>query len=352
MVEEKFRERTCRLHVMLHGRGNIRAEYHAGTGAKRSMSLTGWVEDTDEHGHPVCDSRFHRKQVSLTLRSPPDSEWLTEMLASFGGSNTCGLVDVEKDVKPKRLDLDGSTAEFAPISGLLEISADAFDAIHWLAMNADNQQRLVHATLALSGNAIPQKGSACLFLKDLDVSTNRTYTVTDFKLSSTTLADYSEDRVLRVEPKPDEGYGTTIRILLERIRYEISTERASVYEISCEGRVLSGWGNKKPYDGAHVSIEFREFECNKYAQLPESAFYGSFFYGVKESLGFSFDLYYVTDHAHNLLIPILRQELQAEIILNIRLTNEEEDLLAAEDELRGNVRDYTFTINRHFGRKT
>ena len=48
------------------------------------------------------------------------------------------------------------------------------------------------------------------------------------------------------------------------------------------------------------------------------------------------------------LLSLLRnQELRTRVVLTINLTNEEEELLAATNELWGNVRHYSFKVRQH-----
>jgi hypothetical protein len=58
-----------------------------------------------------------------------------------------------------------------------------------------------------------------------------------------------------------------------------------------------------------------------------------------------FDLRYVPADA-GLLVPLLTRGADTRIFLIVNLTNNEEELLTATDELRGNVRDYSFKVFR------
>ena len=88
-------------------------------------------------------------------------------------------------------------------------------------------------------------------------------------------------------------------------------------------------------------------------ELPETAPFGKFSYRPKyltkeysSDVPFKFDLQHVQDDALGLIIPTLSQIAVAEIILSVRLTNGEEELLGATDELEGTVRDYSFEVRQ------
>ena len=133
-------------------------------------------------------------------------------------------------------------------------------------------------------------------------------------------------------------------------RYEVHVERALLHSISCEGRIINGKG--KPFDGVDATLEFAEHEPNRLDELPERAFFGEFGYYPKlpqepySSPCFAFNLRYLPEDARCLLIPLLSQEAGTQVILTVNLTNEEEELLSATEELRGNVRHYSFEVRR------
>ncbi len=355
MVEGEFVERTCDLNVMLNWYGGLHTWYNARTGLKRSTTLIGRIDDSylaplgniDPH---LPDSSFHGKPVRMEICSPADSEWLDEVRVSLGDSDACGCVSVRKGVEPDRFDIDGEMVEADSVTARLDMRPDAFEAIQRQVVDADDHQRIMRAKITLSGNAIPKADSRFTFLKDLDVSKAQDYAVRDFEIFNTRYLDHLRGRVLQIEPNRDEGYGAYISVLLTEAHYEIYTERALIHAISCEGHVINS--NGKPYDGAHVTIEFREFKPTLLEELPKKSLYGDFEYWPKQPLEesssnfFTFNLLYVPKDARDLLIPILSRKRSEQVILTINLTKGKEDLLAAKDKLWGDVRHYTFTVRR------
>lgn len=355
MAEKESEERTCDLNIMLSGYGGVRTWFDAKVGLRRQMTLIGRIDDpyheplgdVDEH---FPDSAFHNKSARLDIYSPADSAWLDKIRTSLGDRSACGCVAVRAGVEPDRFEIEGETVETEPVTVRLDMCADAFEAIRRQAADANEHNRIMWAKITLSGVALPETDSEFIFLKDLNVSNTGEYAVTAFEIFDTRFFDHTRGRVFQIEHMRDEGYGAYISVLITETRYEMHTEHALIHRISCEGHVIKSRG--KPYDGADVSVEFREFEPNQRGGMPKRAHFGEFGYWPKQpsdehsSNHFTFNLNYVPEDARDLLIPILNQERQAKVILNINLTKEENDLLTTTDELWGDVRHYIFEV-RH-----
>ena len=363
MPEEQSKERFCDLRIMLFRYGGVSTTYDAKGGIKRHFVLSGRIDDP--YVGPLGDispfgepgSAFHDKPVRLEIYSPPDPEWLgwlKHIRDTPSISHGCGLAGVNASVEPDRYELDGETVELDSITVVLAVNADAFEAISRQAAEAYDHRRIMQAKVTLIGESLPGTDDATsrfgLHLADLDHSTVQDYGVRDFEISDTLYFDHLRGRVLQVERGREEGYGAYISILLTEARYEVHVERALFHSISCEGRVIDGRG--KPYDGADVTVEFGEHEPNRHDEMPERAFFGEFSYWLKvpdeeySSTHFTFHLWHLPEDARDLLIPLLIQGLENQVILTINLTNEEGELLAAKDKLRGNVRHYSFEVRR------
>lgn len=355
MAEKESEERTCDLRVMLSGYGGAHTWYDAKVGLRRKMTLVGWIHDPYHAPLGDIDERFpgsvfHNKAARLDIYSPGDPAWLDRVRTLLGDSDACGRVAVRAGVEPDCFEVLGEAVEDEPVTVRLDMSADAFEAIQRQAADAYNHNRIMGATVALSGAALPKKDSPFIFLKDLDVSKSEEYAVTGFEISNTRHFDHMRGRVLQIEHNLDEGYGADISVLLTGARYKVNTERALIHAISCEGRVINSRG--KPYDGADVSIKFHKFDPNQLEGLPKNAFFGEFGYWPKKpgevhsSNHFMFNLNYVPEDARDLLIPILCRQLPNQVVLSMNLTKEEKDLLAATDKLWGDVRDYSFEVRQ------
>jgi hypothetical protein len=235
----------------------------------------------------------------------------------------------------------------------LAVTSDAFDAISRMMSNVDGCFRVLAANIELAGRSLPGKNSIGSFrlVEDLDTSEEKCYAVRNFRLFETRALALWRRRVLPLEPAPGQSYGASIAILLTEARYDISADRADIHSISCEGRVISQTGN--PYNGADVSVEFKEYEPNQATdELPQRAFAGEFGYWPKppgedySTTHFWLQLRYVPDDARGILLPMLAQDAGTELVLLVNFVDEKEDLLNATQELRGNVRSYSFRVRR------
>lgn len=347
MTEEQSEKRTCDLKLYLSRYGGIHTWYDAKVGLRRSMVLFGRINDHS-------DSAFNGKICKVEVLSPADRALLEEVRALIGEGNPCGIVEVTAGVVPESFELDGEVAEIEPVDVRLHVTSDAFEAINRQATDADAQHRVMMAELTISGDAILEPESRFSnSLNNLDVSKPQRYVVANFEIFDTRYFDHLRDRVLHVERGKDVDYGANISVLLTDVHYRIYTERAHFSGISCNGHVVNSSG--KPYDGADVTINFREFEDFPAKRLNRRAFFGEFGYWLKHpdekysSTFFWFDLNYVTEDARDLLIPLLSQGNRTQVVLNITLVNTKEEMLSATHQLRGNVMSYNFQVRQNLG---
>ncbi len=355
---EQSEQRTCDLKLLLFRYGGVHNWYDTKSGLKRQLVLTGRVDDPYQSPSGNFDefspgSAFHEKPVRLEISSPPNEKRLADVMGSLGVDNAFGVVWVEAHVEAKQFELDGEMVKAEPVRVSVEMSPDALERIRCQAAEANEKRRILLAKLTLLGNSLPEPDNSLGYidLKDLDVSKRSSYAIGGFEIFDTRYVDDSRGRVLRVESGRGEGYGAYVSVLLTDARYEISAERANPYSIYCAGRVTSAWG--KPYDGVDVTIEFTEHEPHRRDEPPpRRAFFGEFGYYPKlpqekyASTHFTFHLRYLPEDARSLLIPLLSQEVGTRVILRVNLTNEEEELLSATEGLQGNVRQYSFEVQR------
>jgi hypothetical protein len=245
-------------------------------------------------------------------------------------------------VEPKRVESEYGTTSFEvePIQIRLVVSADAFEAICRQAAEADRQQRTMEARVTLVGDSLPEPVGDH-GLKGLNVSEDRDYPVGCFDIE-TSYFDRLRGRMRPIKRGQGEAYGASIEILITETRYDLNAAHARAHSILCEGRVMRN--RAKPYDGATVTVNF-EHGSDRYYELPEPAFFGEFNYIPEREpfpTGFKFNLWYASEDARDLLVPLLTRGADTQVLLIVNLTNEETELVAATDELRGNVRDYSF----------
>lgn len=361
MAEDQSEQRTCDLSLVLFRYGGVHTWYDAKGGLKRKFVLSGRIDDPyrspleDIYEFGEGNSAFHNKPVRVEISASSDPKWLGDVIARLGDDRTFGVVWVKAHVEPKRFELDCEMVEVEPITLNVEMNIDAFEAVRRQAVEADDHRRIMWAKVALVGETLPEPNNKLGFidLKNLDISKDTEYAIGGFEIFDTRYTDHLRGRVLQIDRGRDEAYGAHVSILLTGARYEIDAERALLYSISCEGRVFGEpYGKGKPYDGVDVTVEFAEHEPNRYNELPERAFFGEFGYYPKRpeeqysSNHFAFNLRYLSLDARSLLIPLLSQVAETQIILKVNLTNEESELLAATDKIRGNVRHYSFEVRR------
>jgi hypothetical protein len=273
---DQSRERTCDLRLLLFRWGSVETSYDAKAGLRRSLDVFGHVDDPYIPGcGDTTASHFHDKAVRLGIHlRNDDTEWLTNIRAKHGVAHACGNVLVRTGVEPEQFESDGKTNELEPIGIDVEVGLDTFEAIRSQA--AHPHSGMMGATVTLVGNGLPEpnEDSLYLYLKDLDVSAERTYAVGTFKISS------AEGQPPR--PLPVEGYGgANISILLTGARYDLHTAWDPVlHAIRCEGFVDPRYGNAKSYDRADVSVTFEGW---KIRELRDRRFFGEFSYWPKRS---------------------------------------------------------------------
>ena len=230
------------------------------------------------------------------------------------------------------------------------------DPIHRQASEAFDRdtRQIMSATIRLVGKSLPETDDPEMSsrfgvkLTDLDVSADEVYAIGGFEILDTRPFYHLRDRVLSVERSRDEGCGANLSILLTDAVYKFDMESGMAHSVGCAGRVINGSG--KPYEGAEVTVRFEKWWTH---ELPERDFFGEFSYSPKppdeeysSDPPFWFYLRHVPDDTCDLLIPLLTQEVGTRVILTVNLMNEERELLAAKDELRGNVRHYSFEVRR------
>jgi hypothetical protein len=356
MADDQCYEKTCEFSLVLFWYGGVHTSYDAKAGVKRSLLLKGRIDDphVDFSGHSWPEepaSAFHDKPVHLDISSSFDPEWWQRIRAKLGTPDACGLVRVRAGVEPKRVESeDGEHEPFEvePVQMTLVVSADAFEAIWRQVAEADSQRRTMRAELTLVGDSLPE--SDCMpfiDLKDFDVAEDREYAVGSFEIHGG-YVDRLRGRMRPIERGRGEAYGASIRILITQTRYDLSAAHGRPHSISCEGRVMGSKG--APYDCANVTVNFLEhWGADSYYKLPERSFFGEFSYLPEREpfpTGFNFNLWYVSEGDWKLLAPLLTRGAETRVFLVVNLTIEETELLAATDELQGNVRDYSFEVLR------
>lgn len=272
-----------------------------------------------------------------------------------GGKNApCGFVRVRAGLEPERFELFGEMVETEPVEVKLFLGPDVFEAIRRQGAEAYDHCRIMCAKVTLVGDALPATDDSNdyfgLKLKDLDISADKVYGISGFEIFDTRYLDHLRGRVLQLDRSREQGYGSDLSILLKEARYEVYVERALFHSIFCEGRIINGRGER--YDGADVTVEFSEHERTGHGELPERAVFGEFSYyprlpdEVDSLTHFRLSLRYVPADARDLLIPLLSQEVGAQVVLTVNLNTEEEELVVAANKLRGTVRSYSFEVRR------
>ncbi len=355
MDEEKPEQRTCDMNLRVFGYGGVSNSYDPSKSMEQSFALSGYIDDPyitalGDIDSCLSDSTFGNKSVRVEFSSPPDTEWL----AGLRGSNACGSVVIDAHVHPEQYEHDGQSFEIQPVRVIIMVDPTTFETIRRQAAEASYHRRIMNLKVTLADESLPEPKSqyGSLHLKDLDVSERRGYAIGNFKIFDTIYTDHFRDRVLEVERNSKEGYGTSLNVKLNDVRYDIDPVRSSVRRIQCDGLIIS---RDKPYDCTHVTVEFFPHELDMSGRLPKRSFFGEYYYCPKRSgeegdlSSFNFSLRYQPDDARNLLIPLFSQashDKSTELVLTVTLTNKESELLEAADGLDGNVQCYSFEVRR------
>lgn len=324
--------------------------YDANSGLKGLLEFSGWITDySDDNTH------FHNKLARVEISSPPIPGRFSIVPNETAADKACGAVQINADIEPERFELEGEIVEMEPVVVMLEVSTDSFEVLRRQVVNADEQHLNMGMKVTLVGESLPQPKSkyGMISLKDLDVSSSKSYAVGGFEIyHNTRSTDHMHGRVRPLVPKRDEAYGTKISILLVGVRDEVSVERGIAHRISCNGRIVNHRG--APYDGADVEIEFCEHEQNRWGELPVRASFGEFLFWPKqaeecpEHYFFSLDLKHSSEDIPKLLLSLLTHDVHTRVFLDAYLVVEEKELREAGGELRGNVRYYNFDVRREF----
>lgn len=349
MSDERSDEPHCDLRLWLLRCWGLKTTYSAKTGIERSFSLTGVTIDS---GHGVAAPvhlmapHFHNKGVIVTVCSPP------RKFPQFDDScHGCGVAWINAGVEPD--EMHGTE----PVRITIGLNDDAFDAFYRHASKADDDRRGLSANAVLVGPSLPSSPDPILgFLspKDLDVSTGKSYVVSDFNISDAPRVDHLRDHLLRMPQERHWGDAARIAVQIVESQFEMGGE---VFDqsISCRGRIL-GWG--EPYSGVEVDITFSEFDPDELLERrPETKFSGTFQYWPKskdeESArgGLSLRLRHFREDTRDILLSLLATPADCEVLLDVVLATETSEFREASDALKGNVRQYDLKVRRRLAEK-
>lgn len=348
MPEDQSEERFCDINIILDRYGRVGMSYSPKSGLKRQMVLLGHIW---HYGIPR-DDRFHGKPVRIQLDTPPDPELEEKIKTEEQVDSACGWFGVRRNVQATKVDEE---VGLPPIRASITVTREAFEAVTVQATETLSRLHRGGATIRLVGKSLPESGDHIdsvfgLELTDLDVSEEKSYAVGGFEIEDTSPLYPSRNRVLPIECRLGKDRGARLSILMTGAGCHLDAATDLVHSVWCGGSIIKAEG--KSYEGAHATVRFEEFDSDPVTgELPERALFGKFSYSPNDlnkeyssSAPFWFYLKQVPDHARGLIIPILSQVAGAQVILTVELTNKEEELLVATDELEGSVRDYSFEV--------
>lgn len=348
------KDRFVEVHMTLARYGGVGMSYSPKSGLKREMYFRGHIKDYEQ------DARFEGKAVRIRLETPSGPEWEEKIKTEQKVDSACGLFSVRANVQATKYDDEVGQP---PIQAFITLTHEAFDAVSVHATETLDRLYRVGATIRLVGKSLPETGTgaaaAPIRLSDLDVSEDKSYAVGGFEIEGTRTL-YPRNRVLPIERRLDERGGARLSILLTDATYQLDVPTGRVHSVQCHGSVIKDEG--KSYEGADATVRLEEFhmvsslgglplDLDPADELPERALVGQFNYWPKDldkeyssAASFSFDLKHLPDDTRGLIVPILSQVAGAQVVLTVDLRNEEAELLGATDELKGSVRDYSFSF--------
>lgn len=339
----------CTLSLLLFRYSVVVSKYDAESGLSRKFTLSGIVDDPDK-ARPS-----HQTAVDLEIVSPIDPKWLKRLAEAVGDDLIVGGIYMRAGLQPEKYEDGGDSVDIAPIRTRVAVDNDSFERIRRQATEACDQRVILSAQLTLVGGGLPvpeTKVDAAFGrpFNELEVSNDCEFGIASIELSNTIYVDEYRDRVLAIDPKPTEGYGTTISVLITQIHYSVNIERGCVSVLRCEGTVLSARG--AAYKEAEVSIEFTRHGRNRLSEdLPKQAYFGEFDYRPRDSREDSlpdlqFELRYPPQDEWTRMLPLLGEAGSARIVVHINLIVEQTDLQNARSKVHGDVRSYSFQVDR------
>jgi hypothetical protein len=333
--------------ALLFRYGELETVYEASGALARRMVLYGRIRNSDKS--------FYDKGIRIGVRFPADPEWEQQIKDREEADSVCGIVRINANLEPKRIELYDEAAESEPVRASIAVSSEAFEAFCLQAQKASDRQRLLRARIKLVGKSLPKKFSELppslvawdySDLDGLDVSEDRDYAVASFTISDVRGVDRYRGRVLCMD-----GIHSTVdvSILLTEARWCIDSAQSQVRWIRCEGRLVRPF--VQPYTKANASIEFENHEYSLITdELPERAYAGEFDYFPKPSnedpASFRFRLRHVPGDISDFIFPTLSHGESTYIILSINLAIDREVLAATSKDVSGEVLSYDFEVSR------
>lgn len=134
-TQEKSEENNCSLTLEMFRKGvHTTTSYDANSGLTGHLDLSGWIDDRSDDKSP-----FHNKLVHMEISSPSTPGRWARVLNKTGTDKTCGVVQINADIKPERFELEGEIVGEGPVIVRLEVSTDSFEVLRRQVVNADEQ---------------------------------------------------------------------------------------------------------------------------------------------------------------------------------------------------------------------
>lgn len=350
MPENNVREPFCRLTMLLSSRSSYEVSSAPDGGVRRSLTLSGFIDDADSEAWSVAASALHKKPASIEIYSPPGTGDVEGIAKDTGVKSAPGVVGISASGKPEEFELRGEKILGSVARARLGLEPASFADIRQLVSHAEILSRKLLLNVELLGSSLPPMPDGLpplLGMKpaDLDLSRFNVYAFRDFKIFMTRFADRHNERIGAIYPNEKDST-SRLDVLLTTFRYDVDVSAPLTHSLRCEGHVLKRLG--QPLENVQCDVTFQEHDKTRQYEWPERAPYGRFgYYPASEQVSspfVSFDLMYMPEDVRELLLPLFTLPADYQVIIGVSLAASTGDFTGATAMVSGDVLQYRITV--------
>jgi hypothetical protein len=344
---------TCHVNARFDRASGVNTTYRPGIGLRRNFWMMGHVWEYSDGPWVIPDERFSGQSIQVFFFDYPDEEAVRNAGEAEAVAAACGTLKIIRNLESEHFEFDDEVVELPPIQARIAIDPCSFDRLLWQVQEALRCGVTLGAWFTIAGSAPPLGKSAfALFsLSDVDLSQTTHYNVSAFNICTVEKETRAYSRVRPLlQARGVTRASTCLSVRLAEVRVELCMERGSVTRISCEGAVPA---KRRGDDDTSVSIEFQEYPRDaRTGDYPDRAPAGEFWYAPRKVAGYGDEsylhlrLYYMTEDAHTILLPVFRLSYDSMITVGVVLLCEEQAMLSASEHYEGQVERYFFETRR------